>query len=225
MTVTTITSFSKLDSRRREVKLIQEVIQRLQSAYPNAHCGLNYKTPFQLLIATILLTQTTEEKVNEVLPILFEHFPTPSDFTESHRLQIETVIRPTGFHRQKAKFIQETSRVLLESYNGRVPTDMSALVQLPGISRKTANIILGELYNIAEGISVDTHVHRVANRLRLSSGKNATKVENELMKVVPQEYWIETSYLFAAHGQNFCYVRRPNCRSCPLKDICPAAPS
>lgn len=223
MTINTVSTFSKTDDLQQDAEFIDEVIQILQSGYPNAGCELNYEAPFQLLIATILFTQSTEEKVNEVLSALFSHFPTPMDLVEAHRVDIENLIRPVGFYRQKAKFVQETARILVESYEGVIPADISVLVQLPGVSRKTANIILGELYDIAEGISVDTNVHRVANRLELSDGKNATKVENDLMKVVPQEYWIELSHLFSTHGQMVCYPKRPNCRGCLLKKTCPSS--
>lgn len=223
MTINTVSTFSKSDNLQQDVDFVHEVVQTLRAGYPHAGCGLKYEAPFQLLIATILFTQSTEEKVNQVLSALFAHFPTPMDLVEAHRVDIENIIRPVGFYRQKAKFVQETARIIVESYDSVIPADISVLVQLPGVSRKTANTLLGELYDIAEGISVDTNVHRVANRLELSGGKNATKVENDLMKIVPQEYWIELSHLFSEHGQLVCYPRRPNCRGCLLKDICPSS--
>lgn len=210
-------------SHRREVKLIDQILDRLRNVYPDAQCELKYENPFQLLIATILSTQSTEAKVNVVTPTLFDQFSTPSDFAEAHRVQIEQIIRPVGFYRQKAKFVQETSRILVDLHDGHVPSDLATLIQLPGVARKTANTVLAEVYEIAEGISVDTHVHRVSNRLGLSKGKNATKVENDLMKISDQDDWIELSHLFMEHGQKVCHVRRPNCRACALKDLCPSA--
>lgn len=222
MTVNSISLTSANSSQRREVKLIEQILDRLRHTYPDAQCELQYENPFQLLIATILSTQSTEAKVNVVTPELFDQFPTPSDFADAHRAQIEQIIRPVGFYRQKAKFVQETSRILVDLYDSHVPADLATLIQLPGVARKTANTVLAEIYEIAEGISVDTHVHRVSNRLELSTGKNATKVENDLMKISDQDDWIELSYLFIEHGQKVCHVRRPNCRACPLKDLCPS---
>ncbi|MCA9980783.1 MAG: endonuclease III [Anaerolineales bacterium] len=208
---------------RPKVQLVLEIIDRLRQTYPEAGCELDYSTPYELLVATILSAQCTDEQVNEVTPKLFAAYPTPYACVQAPRLELEILIRPTGFYRQKAKFIQETSRILVDKYRGHVPDNMQELTQLPGVARKTANVVLGECFDVAEGITVDTHVSRLANRLGLSNGKNAIKVENDLMKIVPQEEWIAVSYLLLFHGRGLCTARKPACTECPLQDICPSA--
>ena len=199
------------------------IIKRLRDAYPDAHCELNYETPHQLLVATILSAQCTDERVNKVTPALFAQYPTISDFAAADREGLQEAIRSTGFYRQKAKYIQESSRTLLHEYGGELPDDMDNLLQLNGVARKTANVVLGEIYGIAEGITVDTHVKRLAKRLGLSEATDPKKVEKDLMAVVPRESWIEISHLLIFHGRRVCFARRPNCAGCTLNDICPAA--
>ena len=199
------------------------IIKRLRDAYPDAHCELNYETPHQLLVATILSAQCTDERVNKVTPALFAQYPTISDFAAADREGLQEAIRSTGFYRQKAKYIQESSRTILHEYGGELPDDMDNLLQLNGVARKTANVVLGEIYGIAEGITVDTHVKRLAKRLGLSEATDPTKVEKDLMAVVPRESWIEISHLLIFHGRRVCFARRPNCAGCSLNDICPAA--
>jgi endonuclease III len=202
---------------------IHEIIARLREAYPAAKCELRYETAYQLLVATILSAQCTDAQVNEVTPKLFAQYPTPESCVEAPRIELERIIRPTGFYRQKAKFIQETSRILLDKFGGDVPQTMAELTQLPGVARKTANVVLGECFAVSEGITVDTHVLRLANRLGLSEGQNAVKVENDLMKLVPAEAWLGFSHLLIAHGRVLCQARRPTCGQCPLQDLCPSA--
>jgi endonuclease III len=202
---------------------IHEIIARLRQAYPTAKCELRYETAYQLLVATILSAQCTDAQVNEVTPKLFALYPTPESCVEAPRIELERIIRPTGFYRQKAKFIQETSRILLDKFGGDVPQTMAELTQLPGVARKTANVVLGECFAVSEGITVDTHVLRLANRLGLSEGQNAIKVENDLMKLVPPEAWLGFSHLLIAHGRVLCTARRPTCAQCPLQDLCPSA--
>ena len=199
------------------------IIKRLRDAYPDAHCELNYETPHQLLVATILSAQCTDERVNKVTPALFAQYPTISDFAAADREGLQEAIRSTGFYRQKAKYIQESSRTILHEYGGELPDDMDNLLQLNGVARKTANVVLGEIYGIAEGITVDTHVKRLAKRLGLTEATDPTKVEKDLMAVVPRESWIEISHLLIFHGRRVCFARRPNCAGCTLNDICPAA--
>ena len=203
--------------------LVLEIISRLRQTYPDAGCVLQYKNPYELLVATILSAQCTDEQVNEVTPKLFAAYPNPQSCVNAPRMALEILIRSTGFYRQKAKFIQETSRILVDRHKGNVPDNIQELTQMPGVARKTANVVLGECFDIAEGITVDTHVARVANRLELSSGKNAIKVENDLMKIVPEAEWIMFSHLLIAHGRGLCTARQPACGQCPLQDLCPSA--
>ncbi len=202
---------------------ISELIGRLRAAYPDAHCELNYATPIQLLVATILSAQCTDERVNQVTPALFAHYPTVADFAAADREELETFVRPTGFYRQKARYIQESSQIILHEYGGEVPDEMGDLLKLKGVARKTANVVLGEIYGIAEGITVDTHVKRLAGRLGLTMETDPQKVERDLMALIPQESWIEISHLLIFHGRRVCFARRPDCLHCPLQDICPSA--
>jgi endonuclease III len=200
-----------------------EVIRRLRQAHPDAHCELVYETPLQLLVATILSAQCTDVRVNQVTPALFARYPTAADLATADRAELEALIRPTGFFRQKAKYIQEASGRILHQYGGEPPADMDSLLQLPGVARKTANVVLGEVYGIAEGVTVDTHVKRLAGRLGWTAETDSVKVEQELMALVPRENWIELSHLLIFHGRRICAARRPNCPGCPLNDICPSA--
>ncbi len=200
---------------------IQELITRLRRIYPNAHCELNYSTPWQLLVATILSAQCTDDRVNQVTPALFAAYPTPAATAAAPRAALEELIRPTGFFRQKARFIQETAQALLQRYGGEVPDSMEELLTLTGVARKTANVVLGEVYGRPEGIAVDTHVKRLAKRLGLTAESDPVKVERDLMALVPRESWIEISHLLIFHGRRICVARSPNCAACPLLDICP----
>jgi len=202
---------------------VTKIIRRLRQAYPDAHCELNYQTPIQLLVATILSAQCTDERVNQVTPDLFARYPTVADLAAADRAELEEVIRPTGFFRQKAKFIQETGHVIVREHGGEVPDDMDSLLQLKGVARKTANVVLGEIYGIAEGITVDTHVKRLAKRLGLTEESDPKKVEQDLMEVVPKEEWISIAHLLIFHGRRVCHARRPDCANCNLNDICPSA--
>ena len=167
---------------------VQTVLQRLQAAHPDAHCELNYQTPLQLLVATILSAQCTDVRVNMVTPDLFAKYPDTAAFAAADRTELEEAIRSTGFFRQKAKFIQETAVALLQNHGGQIPDKMTELTQLKGVARKTANVVLGEIYGKAEGITVDTHVKRIAHKLGLtSSNKDPVKVERELMAIIPQD--------------------------------------
>lgn len=203
---------------------IKTVLQRLQAAHPDAHCELNYETPLQLLVATILSAQCTDVRVNQVTPALFAKYPNVAAFAAADRTELETLIRPTGFFRQKAAFIQSTAVTLLQNHGGTVPDEMDQLTKLKGVARKTANVVLGEVYGKAEGITVDTHVKRIAKKLGLtSSDKDPVKVERELMAIIPKEQWINISHLLIFHGRRVCIARRPDCPNCTLNDICPSA--
>ncbi len=202
---------------------IQDLIQRLRAIHPDAHCELNYETPLQLLVATILSAQCTDERVNKVTPELFSTYETAVDFAAANRPELEEAIRSTGFFRQKARFIQEAAQAIVHQHGGQVPDNMEDLLGLTGVARKTANVVLGEIYDIAEGITVDTHVKRLAKRLGLTDATDPVKVERDLMALVPRESWIEISHLLIFHGRRICFARSPNCAGCPLHDICPAA--
>ena len=203
---------------------VQTVLQRLQAAHPDAHCELNYETPLQLLVATILSAQCTDVRVNLVTPHLFATYPDVTALATADRAELEEIIRPTGFFRQKAAFIQETAVSLLQNHGGELPNNMAELTQLKGVARKTANVVLGEIFGKAEGITVDTHVKRLAHKLGLTStNEDPVKVERELMAIIPPEHWITVSHLLIFHGRRICIARRPNCPNCPLNDICPSA--
>jgi endonuclease-3 len=203
---------------------VQTVLQRLRAAHPDAHCELNYETPLQLLVATILSAQCTDVRVNKVTPDLFAKYPDTAAFAAADRSELEETIRSTGFFRQKAEFIQATAVSLLQNHGGEVPDEMAQLTQLKGVARKTANVVLGEIYGKAEGITVDTHVKRIAHKLGLvSNNKDPVKVERELMAIIPHEHWIDISHLLIFHGRRICIARRPDCPSCTLNDICPSA--
>ncbi|MCA9919081.1 MAG: endonuclease III [Anaerolineales bacterium] len=205
-------------------EFVQTVLQRLRAAHPDAHCELNYETPVQLLVATILSAQCTDVRVNQVTPELFSKYPDVTALAAADRAELEETIRPTGFFRQKADFIQETAVSLIQNHGGEVPDEMAELTQLKGVARKTANVVLGEIYGKADGITVDTHVKRIAHKLGLTSdNKDPVKVERELMAIIPHEHWIDISHLLIFHGRRICIARRPDCPNCPLNDICPSA--
>lgn len=208
---------------RKTAAYVAEIIHRLQQAHPDAHCELNYETPVQLLVATILSAQSTDKRVNIVTPALFAKYPTAADFAAANRAELETAVHSTGFFRQKARFIQEACHVIVHEYGGEIPADMASLIRLTGVARKTANVVLGEIYGIADGITVDTHVKRLAKRLGLTAQTNPVKVERDLMAIIPPESWIEISHLLIFHGRRVCDARRPDCGNCGLSDLCPSA--
>lgn len=201
---------------------VQELIQRLQQMYPAAHCELTYQQPHELLIAVILSAQCTDVQVNKVTPALFARYQTVQAFAEADLSELENSLQSIGFFRQKAKFIQETCRLLLTQHQGEIPRTMPELIKLKGVARKTANVVLGELYGLAEGITVDTHVMRLSNRLGLSTGQNATQVEKDLLQIVPAEHRIMWSHWLIFHGRRVCNARSPRCSACQLNDICPS---
>ena len=202
---------------------VDEIIKRLRAAHPDAHCELDYETPIQLLVATILSAQCTDKRVNKVTPALFVQYPTVTDFAAADRVELEEAIHSTGFFRQKARFIQESTHAIVHEYGGQVPDNMTDLLKLTGVARKTANVVLGEIYGIADGITVDTHVKRLAKRLGLTEATDPQKVERALMAIIPPDSWIEISHLLVFHGRRVCAARRPNCQQCNLNDICPSS--
>ncbi len=204
---------------------IGEIIRRLRIAHPDAHCELIHEDPWQLLVATILSAQCTDERVNKVTPVLFARFPTPKDVADADRAEIEEIIHSTGFYRNKARFIHEAAQRIAYDYDGEIPPDMQHLLELPGVARKTANVVLGVGFNIADGVVVDTHVKRIAKRLGLTDHSYPKKVERDLMALVPRQDWIDISHLLIFHGRRICKARKPACAACPLNDLCPSATS
>lgn len=203
---------------------LPSLLERLKAAHPDAACALEHENPFQLLISTILSAQCTDARVNMVTPGLFAKYPDASAMSEVSQDELESIIRSTGFYRNKSKAIRAASRRLTEAYGGVVPRSMADLLSLPGVARKTANVVLGVGYGIADGIVVDTHVARLSHRLGLSRGRNAEEIERDLMRVVPREEWILLSHLLIFHGRRICIARKPKCGICPLATLCPSAP-
>ncbi|MGC9109607.1 MAG: endonuclease III [Caldimicrobium sp.] len=207
----------------KEVRLeekIKEIIRRLKEAYPEAKIALNFKNPLELLVATILSAQCTDERVNKVTAELFEKYKTAKDFAEAPLEELANAIKSTGFYQQKAKYIKEACKIIVEKYGGEVPRSMDELLELPGVARKTANIVLSNAYGMVEGIPVDTHVSRLSQRLGLVKSKDPVKIERELMEIVPKEEWFSFPYLLQAHGRIICTARKPKCEECFLKDLC-----
>jgi len=202
---------------------IGEIIRLLHLEYPNACCELIHENPLELLVATILSAQCTDVRVNKVTPTLFAKYPTAADFAAADRDDLEEAVRSTGFYRNKAKNIQEASRRIELEYDGEVPDNMTDLLSLAGVARKTANVVLGTAYGIADGIVVDTHVKRLSNLLELTSNTDPKKIEKDLMGIVPQSEWIDFSHLLIFHGRRVCVARRPACADCTLNHLCPSA--
>ncbi len=211
----------KLDLKNIKKKA-KEIIKRLKKAYPDAKIALNFKTPLQLLIATILSAQCTDERVNEVTKKLFKKYKSAKDFAKADLNELAEDIKSTGFYKQKAEYIKEACKIIVEKYNGEVPQTMDELLELPGVARKTANIVLANAYGIVEGIPVDTHVRRVTQKLGLVKVSQPEKIEKELMEVLPKKEWFSFPYLIQAHGRKICLARKPKCEECILKDLCDA---
>ncbi|MBI5628848.1 MAG: endonuclease III [Candidatus Rokubacteria bacterium] len=203
---------------------VSRLIARLKRAHPDATCALRHGDPFQLLVATILSAQCTDERVNVVTPPLFARFPDARAMKDADSEELEGIIRSTGFYRNKAKSIRGAAERIVEAYGGEVPETMDGLLTLPGVARKTANVVLGVGYGVADGIVVDTHVGRLTRRLGLSRGKTAGQVEQDLMKIVPRSEWIGFAHLLIFHGRRICAARNPKCGICPVREVCPSAP-
>ena len=198
---------------------IKRLLEILRSTYPGVKTALGHRNPLELLIATILSAQCTDERVNQVTQTLFERLRTAKDFAEVPIAELEEMIRPTGFYRNKAKSIKACCQALLERHGGKVPDNMEALVKLPGIGRKTANVILGSAFAIP-GIVVDTHVKRLSQRIGLTKESDPVKIEFDLMALLPRKDWIDFSHQMIWHGRALCKARKPNCPACPLRDLC-----
>lgn len=202
-----------------------EILSNLKQLYPEATCSLNYQTPVQLLVAVILSAQCTDERVNKVTPALFARFPDAKSLAFAEREELETLIRSTGFYRNKAKNIQGACQKILKDFQGEVPKTMAELLTLPGVARKTANVVLAHAYGIIEGVTVDTHVKRLSNRLGLTTNNDPVKIERDLMALLPQPDWETFSISIIYHGRAVCKARNPACFSCQLASLCPAANS
>ncbi len=206
---------------RRKGANINEVILRLRSTYPDAHCALNHTSPFELLIATILSAQCTDERVNIVTANLFRKYRLPEDYLAVSQDELENDIRSTGFFRNKARNIRAACERIIEEYGGNVPQTMDDLLTLGGVARKTANVVLGNAFGIAAGVVVDTHVSRLSQRLGLTRQKTPEKIEKDLERLVPNEDWIMFPHWMIFHGRQVCVARKPRCPECALNDICP----
>lgn len=200
-----------------------EILIRLKRLYPEAPCTLNYGTPVQLLVATILSAQCTDERVNQVTPELFRRFPDAASLAKVNPEELETLIRSTGFYRNKAKNIQGACRMIMAEFGGEVPKRMEELLKLPGVARKTANVVLAHAYNIHQGVTVDTHVKRLSNRLGLTEHTDPIRIERDLMRLLPQAEWENWSIRLVYHGRAVCQARKPLCAACVLADLCPSA--
>jgi len=198
-----------------------EILQTLRSVYPDAHCELDHQDAFQLLVATILSAQCTDKRVNMVTPTLFARFPDAYRMAAASQEEIEELVRSTGFFRSKAENIRATAAILAEKHKGEVPRELGALTQLPGVGRKTANVVLGNAFGIDSGVVVDTHVARLSQRLGLTRYTDPVKIEQDLIKVVPREAWTLWSHLLIWHGRRRCHARNPQCSECELARICP----
>jgi endonuclease-3 len=205
-------------------KRAAEIIKRLRKAYPDAHCALNHSNAFELMIATILSAQCTDERVNIVTADLFRKYRGPDDYLNVAQEELEKDIHSTGFFRNKAKNIQAACKRLIEVYNSEIPQKMEEILTLGGVARKTANVVLGNAFGIASGVVVDTHVGRLSQRLGLTTNETAEKIEKDLMELVPKKHWIMFPHWMIFHGRQICIARKPKCEICVLGDICPSRP-
>ena len=211
------------ETKSQKKERTEQLIKLLKRAHPDAHCALNHSNAFELLIATILSAQCTDERVNIVTADLFRKYRKPEDYLKVPETELQQDIRTTGFFRNKTRSIQGACKMLVEEFDGEVPKTMEELLQLPGVARKTANVVLGVAYGVAAGIVVDTHVTRVARRLGLTKQADAVKIENDLITLVPKKDWIIFSHLLIFHGRRICKARRPLCEECPLEKLCPSS--
>jgi endonuclease III len=207
----------KVDPKTQATK----VLRRLKADYPDATCALGHESAFELLISTILSAQCTDVRVNMVTPVLFRRWPTPAHLARAPIEQIEKVIQSTGFYRNKAKNIKGCSQALCDKYDGEVPQEIDKLVELPGVGRKTANVVLGTVHGLATGVVVDTHVTRLSQRLGLTKHTDATKIEEDLMRLLPKNEWVDFAHRMIEHGRQICIARKPKCSECSMREFCP----
>jgi endonuclease-3 len=207
-------------AKRTAPKRVRAILDKLDQAYPKVTCALHHRNAFELLIATILSAQCTDERVNQVTNTLFQKYKTPEDFAYANPRDLEADIRPTGFFRNKTKSIQGASKKLIEDFDKKIPRTMEELLTLPGVARKTANVVLGTAFGIAAGVVVDTHVQRLSGRLDLTRESDPKKIEQDLMRIIPQDRWILFSHQLIWHGRKVCQARRPQCMECNLESLC-----
>jgi endonuclease-3 len=211
------------ESKTKKMERMNAILAILQKQYPDAVCALHYSTPFQLLIATILSAQCTDARVNMVTPHLFTEYPDAQTMQHADISHLEEIIHSTGFYKAKAKNILACSKMIMNSYNGELPLDIDALILLPGVGRKTANVLLGNAFGINAGITVDTHVTRIMNALKFVKTTDAVKIEQELIPLIPQNDWTVFTHRIIEHGRAVCIARRPKCNNCVISEYCPSA--
>ena len=200
-----------------------EILARLERQYPGTRLALDFETPLQLLVATVLAAQCTDKKVNEVTPALFRRYPTARDYAEADLAELEELVRQTGFYRNKARAVKNLGIALITEHEGNVPAEMDALTGLPGVGRKTANVVLGNAFGLQEGIVVDTHVQRLSRRLGFTEETDPEKIERDLLPLIPRERWTRFGHLMQDHGRAICKARKPECPICPVAELCPSA--
>ena len=201
---------------KKEIK----IIEILKETYPDAKCSLDFETPFQMMVAVVLSAQCTDARVNQVTPEIFKKYPEPIDFANMELSLLEELIHPCGFYKNKAKNIKAAATKIVNEYNGKLPNTMEELVNLPGVGRKSANVIMLEAFNNPQGIAVDTHAKRISNRLGLSTASDPLRIEKDLIKIFPKKYFYDVNHLLVWHGRNLCKAKNPNCEKCPLKTYC-----
>ena len=211
------------ESREQLRNRATAIVKKLRKQYPDARTELVFSTPLEMLVATILSAQATDVGVNKVTPALFAKYKTAADWADAPQEVLEQEIRSTGFYRNKAKSIRLAAAMLVEKFGGRVPDDMDRLLELPGVARKTANVVLGSAFGKAQGIAVDRHVARVSGRMKLTKNVDPVKIEQDLMVLVPRKDWINFSHAMVLHGRRICTARKPKCEICPVKGLCPSA--
>ena len=197
-----------------------KIIKKLKEMYPDATCSLDFSTPFQMLVAVCLSAQCTDERVNKTTPAIFAKYPTVYDFNNMDIKVLEELIHPCGFYKNKAKNLKAASKMIVEKFNGEVPDNMEDLTSIPGVGRKSANVIMLEAFHNPQGIAVDTHAKRISNRLGFSDESDPLKIEQDLLKVIPKEYYYDVNHLLVWHGRKTCTARNPKCKECALKDLC-----
>ena len=200
--------------------VVINIIKKLKEAYPDATCSLDFKTPFQMLVAVALSAQCTDERVNKTTPNLFEKYSTPEDICNMKLEELERIIHPCGFYKNKAKNIKAMAKEIIEKYEGKVPQTMEELINLPGVGRKSANVVMLEAFNNPQGIAIDTHAKRIANRVGLSNQTDPSKIEQDILKLIPKEYYKDVNHLLVWHGRKTCDARKPKCSECVIKTYC-----
>lgn len=201
-------------------KDILDIIEILINTYPDAKCSLDFTTPFEMLVAVILSAQCTDERVNKTTPALFAKYSTPEDFANMPLEELEAFIHPCGFYKNKAKNIKATAKIIVDKYNGKVPETMEELMALPGVGRKTANVVMLEAFNKPQGIAVDTHCKRISNKIGFSNEKEPEKIEQDLLKIIPSKYYKDMNHILIWHGRNTCIARNPKCETCAINKYC-----